>query len=134
MNPQTLSYNPYGFILIALTSRLAEAVGSCVPCHSRTVMSWHNCHVIASLPGKSAGQVCRASLPGKSAGQVCRASLPGKSEYVLEACFIYLKLATTTSPISKQNVDPAARYTYVYSRVKTWPWCYPKLTTVSFKK
>jgi hypothetical protein len=33
----------------------------------------------ASLPGKSAGQVCRASLPGKSAGQVCRASLPGKS-------------------------------------------------------
>jgi hypothetical protein len=32
----------------------------------------------ASLPGKSAGQVCRASLPGKSAGQVCRASLPGK--------------------------------------------------------
>jgi hypothetical protein len=33
----------------------------------------------ASLPGKSAGQVCRASLPGKSAGQVCQASLPGKS-------------------------------------------------------
>jgi hypothetical protein len=36
----------------------------------------------ASLPGKSAGQVCRASLPGKSAGQVCRASLPGKSAHV----------------------------------------------------
>jgi hypothetical protein len=32
-----------------------------------------------SLPGKSAGQVCRASLPGKSAGHVCRASLPGMS-------------------------------------------------------
>jgi hypothetical protein len=35
--------------------------------------------IVTCLPGKSAGQVCRASLPGKSAGQVCRASLPGKS-------------------------------------------------------
>jgi hypothetical protein len=40
----------------------------------------------ASLPGKSAGQVCRASLPGKSAGQVCRASLPGSKSTVGKNC------------------------------------------------
>jgi hypothetical protein len=54
-----------------------------LPCHSRTAMPLHvntaqAYNILASLPGKSAGQVCR-SLPGKSAGQVCRASLPGKS-------------------------------------------------------
>jgi hypothetical protein len=31
------------------------------------------------LPGKTAGQGCRARLPGKAAGQGCRARLPGKA-------------------------------------------------------
>jgi hypothetical protein len=31
------------------------------------------------LPGKTAGQDCRARLPGKTAGQDCRARLPGKT-------------------------------------------------------
>jgi hypothetical protein len=31
------------------------------------------------LPGKAAGQGCRARLPGKAAGQGCRARLPGKA-------------------------------------------------------
>jgi hypothetical protein len=34
-----------------------------------SALSLQDCPVIARLPGKSAGQVCRASLPGKSAGQ-----------------------------------------------------------------
>jgi hypothetical protein len=50
-----------------------------LPCHSKTALPCHSKTAGARLPGKSAGQVCRASLPGKSAGQVCRASLPGKS-------------------------------------------------------
>jgi hypothetical protein len=33
----------------------------------------------AKLPGKAAGQGCRARLPGKAAGQGCRARLPGKA-------------------------------------------------------
>jgi hypothetical protein len=31
------------------------------------------------LPGKTAGQACRARLPGKTAGQDCWARLPGKT-------------------------------------------------------
>jgi hypothetical protein len=35
--------------------------------------------VLLRLPGKAAGQGCRARLPGKAAGQGCRARLPGKA-------------------------------------------------------
>jgi hypothetical protein len=31
------------------------------------------------VPGKTAGQDCRARLPGKTPGQDCRARLPGKN-------------------------------------------------------
>jgi hypothetical protein len=37
------------------------------------------CNISARLPGKAAGQGCRARLPGKAAGQGCQARLPGKS-------------------------------------------------------
>jgi hypothetical protein len=33
------------------------------------------------LPGKAAGQGCRARLPGKAAGQGCRARLPGMAAW-----------------------------------------------------
>jgi hypothetical protein len=36
-------------------------------------------NISATLPGKAAGQGCRARLLGKAAGQGCRARLPGKA-------------------------------------------------------
>jgi hypothetical protein len=53
-----------------------------LPCHSKNAVKDYR----ERLPGKSAGQVCRASrasLPGKSgksAGHVCQASLLGMSD------------------------------------------------------
>jgi hypothetical protein len=40
--------------------------------------TWERLHQVR-LPGKAAGQGCRARLPGKAAGQGCRARLPGKA-------------------------------------------------------
>jgi hypothetical protein len=46
-------------------------------------------HYSASLPGQVCpGKSARASLPGKSAGQVCQASLPGKSARHVRTKFV----------------------------------------------
>jgi hypothetical protein len=48
----------------------------CRPAYSRFLKV---CNFSARIPGKAAGQGCRARLPGKAAGQGCRARLPGKA-------------------------------------------------------
>jgi hypothetical protein len=63
------------------------AMYAALPCHSKNAVKDYR----ERLPGKSAGQVCRASLPGKSAGQVgqvCRACLPGKSAGHVRSKFV----------------------------------------------
>jgi hypothetical protein len=39
---------------------------------------------IRKMPGKAAGQGCRARLPGKAAEQGCRARLPGKADVMVQ--------------------------------------------------
>jgi hypothetical protein len=48
----------------------------CRPAYSRFLKV---CNFSARIPGKAAGQGCRARLPGKAAGQGCRARLPDKT-------------------------------------------------------
>jgi hypothetical protein len=41
----------------------------------------HLIEKLAILPGKAAGQGCRARLPGKAAGQHCRAKVHAMLQY-----------------------------------------------------
>jgi hypothetical protein len=88
-------------------------------CHSQglqvcSVIAWYYL-VIARLPAKSAGQVCRACLPGKSAGQVCRASLPGRSAgQVCRVCLIKIR-----NGCSQKKIHTDFTSDHVWSRLIT---------------
>jgi hypothetical protein len=58
------------------------------------------CSNSARLPGKDAGQSCRAKLSGKAAGHGCWARLPGKSAAAGQSCRARLPGKVMTFPSS----------------------------------
>jgi hypothetical protein len=80
----------------------------------------------AKLPGKAAGQSCRAKLPGKAAGQSCRAKLPGKTAG--QDCWARLPGKTAGQDGRARRPGKTAGQDCMLSRVKN----YLKIITILF--